>query len=332
MLRVATSFIYDRNIFQMQRNQREVVSTQQQVASGRKMVTPADDPVRSARSLELQQSQLVNRQFLENLGYAQDVLRLTDSRLSEMTSTLQYMRDKFIQAGNAALTPSDRAAIAEDLRAQLRNLVALGNSQDGVGNYLFAGYKNDQPPLVFGDHDGNPLTADRYYYRGDANVKQMKVGETVLVDVTFPGSAPSTVGGLFGADQSTFVPSPPNPPPTVYPEATFLNDLYNAIESLDPNGTPYAPVHGPTFGAQAVDRMIAALQEATAKVGSQLAQLDGIAQLNRALDEDYTRARSRIEDTDYHEALSRLAQQQMVLQAAQQSFVKVSNLSLFNYL
>lgn len=328
MLRIATSQVYDRNIFAMQRAQTELHQTQQQVASGRKMVVPSDDPVRAARSLELQQSQGVNRQFLENIGYAKDLLSLTDSRLTQMSDTLQYLRDKFVQAGDGALAASDRAALASDLRSQLAHLVGLANSQDGQGNYLFGGFKNDRPPITFGDHDSDPTTPNRYYYQGDAQVKQMQVGAARLIDANVPGSAAGAPGGLFDADQSTFVAGPP----TQYPLARFFNDLQDAIDALDPATAGGATGHAPSQGIAAVDRFLARVQQYTAKVGAQLAELDALTDMGKALDVDYAQARSRIEDLDYTEALSRLAQQQMVLSAAQQSFVKVSNLSLFQYL
>ncbi len=48
-----------------------------------------------------------------------------------------------------------------------------------------------------------------------------------------------------------------------------------------------------------------------------------------------TRTLSRLEGSDeasFAESISNLAQQKTYLEAAQQSFMKVSNLSLFNYL
>ncbi len=325
MLRIATSQVYDRNIFAMQRAQTALHQTQQQVASGRKMVVPSDDPVRAARSLELQQSQGVNRQFLENIGYAKDLLSLTDSRLTQMSDTLQYLRDKFVQAGDGALAASDRAALASDLRSQLAHLVGLANSQDGQGNYLFGGFKNDRPPIAFGN---NPTPPARYYYQGDENVKKMQVEASRQIDANVPGSAAGAPGGLFDADQSTFVAGPP----TQYPLARFFNDLKDAIDAIDPATAGGATGHAPSQGIAAVDRFLARVQQYTAKVGAQLAELDALTDMGKALDADYAQARSRIEDLDYTEALSRLAQQQMVLSAAQQSFVKVSNLSLFQYL
>ncbi|MDX5385838.1 MAG: hypothetical protein LPK24_04815, partial [Marinobacter sp.] len=41
---------------------------------------------------------------------------------------------------------------------------------------------------------------------------------------------------------------------------------------------------------------------------------------------------SGVEDLDYAEAISRFQQQLVTLQAAQQSFVKIQGLSLFNFI
>lgn len=343
-MRISTSQIFDRNIAALQNNQAQLTQTQLQVASGKKMLKPSDDPVRAARSLELQQSQSVNQQFLANIGYAKDQLALTDTRLSTMTDTLQYMRQQFIKAGNGGLSAQDKAAIASDLRSQLDNLVALANSKDGQGEYLFAGYKNDTPPIVFGDHDGHPDTPDLYYYQGDAGTRQMQVGPERQMDIGIPGSAAGG-GGLFEADQSLYTPAiPPTDPtdpttgtPATYPPAEFFNRLKTAIDAIDPatSGATTLPTGytDPTsYGLDTVDAFMNRISVYQSKVGSQLAELDSLDYAGQTLDLHYATARSRIEDLDYNEALSRLAQQQLVLQAAQQSFVRVANLSLFQYL
>jgi flagellar hook-associated protein 3 FlgL len=69
-----------------------------------------------------------------------------------------------------------------------------------------------------------------------------------------------------------------------------------------------------------------------AQIGSQLLEVDQLVSLGSDLDLQYAGTLSRLQDLDYNEALSRLAQQQTNLQAAQQSFMKITGLSLFNYL
>lgn len=306
-MRISTTQMFDRGVYAMQTQQSDLAKTQLQIATGRKMVVPSDDPVRAARSLELQQSQSVNNQFLQNIGYAQDSMSLVLTRLDGMHDTLQYMRDKFVQAGNAGLAESDRAAIAQDLRSQLDSLVGLANSQDGQGDYLFSGFSSGTPAISLG--------ATAYSYDGDANQRQMQVGASRLVDVSVPGGSSPTTQGLFGVDGD---------------EAKFLNDLRAAIDTIDPATSGGSANAG--AGIQAVDSFMTRVQGFQARTGSQLAELDALTIIGQSLDTEYATTRSRIEDLDYTEAISRLAQQQQVLQAAQQSFVKVSGLSLFNYL
>ncbi len=54
--------------------------------------------------------------------------------------------------------------------------------------------------------------------------------------------------------------------------------------------------------------------------------------MNADFDLQYAETLSRIQDLDYTEAISRFSQQQTLLEAAQQSYVRVTGLSLFNLL
>jgi flagellar hook-associated protein 3 FlgL len=67
-------------------------------------------------------------------------------------------------------------------------------------------------------------------------------------------------------------------------------------------------------------------------VGSRMVEVETQQNINGDLDLQYAETLSRLQDVDYAEAVSNLTQQQTYLQAAQQSFMRVSNLSLFNYL
>lgn len=54
--------------------------------------------------------------------------------------------------------------------------------------------------------------------------------------------------------------------------------------------------------------------------------------MNDAFALETATALSEVQDLDYAEAVSRLNQQLLALQASQQSFIKVQGLSLFDYL
>jgi flagellar hook-associated protein 3 FlgL len=72
--------------------------------------------------------------------------------------------------------------------------------------------------------------------------------------------------------------------------------------------------------------------QARTSVGARL----NVVESTRNLQQDMTllneKLLSDVQDIDYNEAISRLSLQSFMLQAAQQSYAKISNLSLFNFL
>ena len=80
-MRVSTNMIYDQGVRALQTQSAALLYTGQQIATGRKILTPADDPVASARALDVTQSRSVNKQFTTNQGYAEDALKLVEGQL-----------------------------------------------------------------------------------------------------------------------------------------------------------------------------------------------------------------------------------------------------------
>lgn len=72
--------------------------------------------------------------------------------------------------------------------------------------------------------------------------------------------------------------------------------------------------------------------DARAKIGGRLNVIDSTRALTEEVDQSNRDVLSKLQDLDYAEAVSRLSFQSFVLEAAQQSFAKISGLSLFNFL
>ena len=81
-----------------------------------------------------------------------------------------------------------------------------------------------------------------------------------------------------------------------------------------------------------MDQVLGNFLSARASLGNRLQQLDVRATENVDAKIRYDRSISELKDLDYAQAVSRLNMQMTGLQAAQQSYVKVQGLSLFNYL
>lgn len=299
-MRISTNMIYDQSVGALQQQSASLLYTAQQIATGRKVLTPADDPVASAQALDVTQSRSVNAQFTRNQGYAGDALKLVDGQLTGAGDILQYARDRVLEAGNPALSDSDRRAIATDLRAQFDSMLAIANTRDANGDYLFAGYRS-QDPAFSGNADGGVS------YQGDQGSRTMQVSSSRFMPTTFAGQQ------VFGSDASGVF--------------ATLSTFIHALE-------------GPASGVSAavstaldgIDRNFDRVLSAQAQIGSQQVEIDQLGSIGSDLDLQYATTLSNLQDLDYNEALSRLSQQQTILQAAQQSFLKITGLSLFNYL
>ena len=81
-----------------------------------------------------------------------------------------------------------------------------------------------------------------------------------------------------------------------------------------------------------LDSTLDSFLQTRTSVGARLRALDDQESQNEKFILDTQTTLSDTQDLDYAEAISRFNLQQVSLQAAQQAFSKVQNLSLFNYL
>ena len=148
-MRVSTSTIFDANVASMTQNESKLLHTQQQVSAGRRILTPADDPVGASRALELTQSDAAITQYAKNIDAVQNSLALSESTLGSVTTLLQDIRTTAVNAGNTGpMNNAERKSLAAGLQGNLDQLIALANSTDGLGNYLFSGFQGRTQPFV----------------------------------------------------------------------------------------------------------------------------------------------------------------------------------------
>ncbi|MGV7209038.1 flagellar hook-associated protein FlgL [Oxalobacteraceae bacterium A2-2] len=201
-MRISTKTLYDIGTTQIGSLQTSLSRTQQQMSTGRKNLTAADDPIASARALEVTQSQSINTQLETNRANARNPLSIETTALASATSLLQDIKTLAVDAGNGSLTQSDREAKAVELEGRLNDLLGVANTQDGVGNYIFSGYKETIKPFS--------LTATGAAYSGDQGQRELLVGPSRKVPISDSGASVfennATGNGTFqtGADPANF--------------------------------------------------------------------------------------------------------------------------------
>lgn len=150
------------------RRQSEMSRLQEQLATGQKFTRPGQDPSGAARVLGIDTALAASAQFVRNIGQVTGRLNIEESVLSDADDVLQRLRELAVQAANGPLSAADRAAILTEARERRSQLLALANTRDGNGEYLFAGHSTGTMP--FADDAGS------VQYRGDQGRRQVQIG------------------------------------------------------------------------------------------------------------------------------------------------------------
>jgi len=300
-MRISTFQIYQQGVNAMLDQQASLAKTQQQMATGKNILAPSDDPAATTRILKLGELIDVNTQYQQNADAAQTRLSLEDSVLSQTGDILQRVRELAVQGNNASLTTNDRKAIALEVRTRLDELLQVSNSKEANGEYLFAGYQSTTQP--FSDNGSGS-----YLYTGDQGQRILQVGPTRKVASTDSGDKVfmQVDNGAGGVDSMFAV----------------LADFATALEANTPSATTLTRL----------DSAINKVLSTRASIGARLNTVDSQKGMNDAFDLQLRQNRSSLEDLDYAKAASRFQRQNLALQAAQQSFIKIQGLSLFKYI
>lgn len=187
-MRLSTSMIYDNAMANMTSQSNALQHTQQQIATGRRVVTPSDDPAAAAQALEVSQAKAVNSQYAANQGSAKSTLGLVDGQLSSVNELIQYVQSRVVQAGNGALNAGDLKAMAVDIRGQFQELMGLANGMDGLGQYLFSGNKGTTQPFS-GDILAAMSAGSAVAYSGDSGGRALQVTGSRQLPVSVPGDS-----------------------------------------------------------------------------------------------------------------------------------------------
>ena len=152
-----------------------ISATQNQISSGLSFTTASQNPVAAGLVTNYNQALAQSQQYDTNSNSAQSSLNTEGTALTQVQNALQSLRDLALEANNATESDQDRSAIAAQATQIQSSLLALANTQDGSGNYIFGGYSTQTQPFT--------LSATGAAYNGDQGQRQVQIaaGQTVVV-------------------------------------------------------------------------------------------------------------------------------------------------------
>ena len=145
--RLSTSLAQQLGVNTILLQQSQVNETQLQISLGKRILAPSDDPAGAVQLLDLSQSLSRLDQFQDNLAYARNRLSLSETTMQSVTDNLQRVRELAVQGFNSTNSVTDKKSVALEMFQRLDQLVALANTKDGNGDYLYAGFKAQTEPF-----------------------------------------------------------------------------------------------------------------------------------------------------------------------------------------
>jgi flagellar hook-associated protein 3 FlgL len=147
--------------------------TEGQLSSNQAFTTASQNPIAAGQVNRYAQALAQSQQFAANASGAQTNLSTEDNSLSQVQNQLQSLRSLTLEANNGTLTSSDRTAIATQVQQIQNTLLALANTQNGNGEYIFGGFAAQTQPFA--------LSGGGASYAGDQGQRQIEIaaGQTV---------------------------------------------------------------------------------------------------------------------------------------------------------
>ncbi len=299
-MRISTSLMQQLGVNSLLDQQSQLSKTQQQLASGKNILTPSDNPSGAAQVLTLNNSVDAYNQYQTNGDAATTSLTLESNTLNSVVNTLQRAHELAVQGLNGTQSAQSRQGIATEVQQLRDQLVSLANTKDPNGQYIFAGFKGNTAPVS--------ASGGNFSYNGDNGQRTVQIGPNRQVLTGDSGAKvfmdiPASGGGM----QNVF---------------KTLTDLVNGLNANNPSQS-------------SLDNIQSALKNVLTvqtEVGSRLNAISNQKNFNDNVLLQTKQSRSQIQDLNFAQAVSKYQQQLVALQAAQASYSKIQNLSLFNYL
>ncbi len=403
-MRISTNQFYASGLNSILDQQSGLNRTQNQIATGLKVMTPSDDPIASISIINLEQEIALTERYITNGSVATANLSVEESTLQSVTDILQRVRELILSGGNATYGNTERNSLAVEMDELQSQLVGLANFKTSSGDYMFSGHTTNIKPF-------SQDAAGNYAYYGNQGNREVQISTSTQLAMNdsgyqifqnmlngngnFVSSENSANSGTGVINTGSVVDK------TAYIADTYTIDIidlgggvpgYNVTDSsagvviagatyvdggdISFNGINFnitgTPVIGDSFNLApsqrqdifaTVNNAIAALRTSVnspsdsahmnnalnraigdldngmkhigtvhAEVGTRLNILQNQDLINNDFIITSKISLSKVRDLDLAEAITDLNLRKVGLEAAQSSFVRIQNLSLFNFL
>jgi flagellar hook-associated protein 3 FlgL len=302
-MRVTNSTMINKAIRNVDGAFRRYIQQQEKVASGRSINHLSDDPHGAARAVRLRSVLRGVEQYKRNAENADISVRTYDDNLNKVGSILNRVRELVVRGATDSATPTEREAMAVEVRELFDELVHAGNASH-LGAYMYAGYKTSKSPFEVVDdtsHADWPIS-----YVGDSGVNRTEVGPGLTVEINITGDQVFMgVGGV---------------------------NVFKTVRQIERHLTESNVPELSGSDLANLDQAINQVLKFRAELGGRGSRLELVISRLESDSVSITELLSKTEDVDLAEAIMRLAEQEVVYQAALAAAARSVQAGLLQYL
>ncbi|PWI33170.1 flagellar hook-associated protein 3 [Vibrio albus] len=297
-MRISDNQISQMMLSSLQSNNAGLGEVLQQMSTGDRMTKLSDDPIGAVKLINLERESSAIAQYQNNIQNVKTTLSAQEVSLTSINDSLLSARDLVLWGSNGTLSDPDRLGIIQQLEQLKAAVFSTVNRSDEEGHYLFSGTRTDIPAMSYDDTAG-------YTVDGNADKRMVTVAKGISMQSNLTAKDIFDLGGN-----------------------DILQQLERVIAEFD---TPTA-----AFRTE-VDTTLAVLDQTVNNVLGGITQIGGLHNNLDLLDSSHAdnklfvdKVSNEISALDYGEASVRLSDYQAALQATQASYMKISELSLFD--
>ena len=295
-MRVSDQQLFGSTTGNLQRTKERIVRAQEQIASQLRVAKPSDDPSIFGQVILDKSALADNDQWIRNIQFGTARVAVGDQTLGQTQSLISRVRELAVQARSDTTSAQGRVTIAQEVRQLHRQLIQLANTEV-AGQPVFAGTKTDSQPFVLG-------VGDTVSYQGNSESQSIGVGPNQTTQIVLPGDQVFTG-----------------------PTTNIFNGLSNLLVALESNNGA-----GIEVGIGSLDQAIDQISLAQGQIGAIANRLDTAHGTSLVVSAAIQQALSDQTDTDLATALTELQLQQTAYQATSQTFIRLFDSSLLNFL
>lgn len=321
-MRVTNSMLSKSFLRDLNRNQNNLKKINSQLASGKEISRPSDDPYKVARSMQLSSDIKAATQYNENIKDTTNWLDTTDTALQQLENSFQRIRELMVSSGNAAYGVDEKKAIKDEINEKVNEIAQILNTNFD-GKYIFGGTKVNSKPVIV----GSDVTGNNKLYFGssegtiitdpsESNEVKMLASDLMVEisqGVTMKYNVSATEILEFGEE------------PNKVNVMNLLTDITNSLDSEDSS-----EVAGKLLGQ--MDSTISNLLKIMSEVGSKQNRMESAATQNEDQILNLKDVLSKTEDIDFAEKTIEATVAQTVYMASLQVSARIIQPTLLDFL